>query len=120
LAHLVFNTIRKSDIHVQKDYFAHIVLSGGTTMFPGLSSRLENDLRQLYLERVLQGDKSRASRFRCCVEDPPRRQHMVFLGASILAAAHEEQANSRWWITRSEYAEHGASVVQRLIPTKLA
>ena len=33
----------RSDIHVQKEYFSHIVLSGGTTMFPGLSSRLEKD-----------------------------------------------------------------------------
>lgn len=120
LADLVFDCIRKSDVHVQKDYFGHIVLSGGTTMFPGLSSRLEKDLRRLYLERVLQGDRSRASKFRCCVEDPPRRQHMVFLGASILAEAHEQQPDSPWWISRQEYNESGASVVQRLIPTKLS
>merc|ERR1711972_1056364 len=41
LAGTVFDTIMKSDINVRKDYFAHIVLSGGTTMFPGFSSRLE-------------------------------------------------------------------------------
>ncbi|CAE8635406.1 unnamed protein product [Polarella glacialis] len=117
LAGMVFDTIRKSDIHVQKDYFQHIVLSGGTTMFPGMSSRLEKDLRQLYLERVLKGDTSRASKFKCFVEDPPRRQHMVFQGASILADAHEE--NSPWWISRAEYQERGASAIDRLIPTKL-
>jgi len=120
LAELVFNTVRKSDIHVQKDYFSHIVLSGGTTMFPGLSSRLEKDVRRLYLEKVLNGDRSRAAKFRCCVEDPPRRQHMVFLGASILADSHEQQGSSPWWVTREEYNECGPSVVQRLIPTKLS
>lgn len=125
LADLVFNTIRRSEIDVQKDYFSHIILSGGTTMFPGLSSRLEKDIRKLYLERVLQGDRSRAAKFRCNVEDPPRRQHMVFLGASIVAEAHEQQAHeqqagSRWFITRQEYNECGPSVVNRLIPTKLS
>lgn len=120
LAGLVFETIRKSDLHVQKDYFSHIVLSGGTTMFPGLSSRLERDIKNQYLEHVLKGDRTRMAKFKCHVEDPPRRQHMVFLGASILANAHEEQPYSRWWITREEYREQGARAVQRLISTKLS
>lgn len=118
LAELIFSTIRKSDMNVQKDYFGHIVLSGGTTMFPGLSTRLEKDLRQLYLERVLKGDKERARRFRCYVEDPPRRQHMVFHGGSILADSYDP--NSEWWISRKEYEERGKSCVHRLIPTTLA
>mmetsp|Transcript_14634 Transcript_14634/g.40091 ORF Transcript_14634/g.40091 Transcript_14634/m.40091 type:complete len:190 (-) Transcript_14634:49-618(-) len=120
LSELVFSTIRKSDIDLQKGYFSHILLSGGTTMFPGMSSRLERDIRRLYLERVLQGDTSRARKFQCIVEDPPRRQHMVFLGASILAEAYEQQPDSAWFVTRREYDECGASVVRRLIPTKLS
>uniref|UniRef100_A0A7S2FJG7 Actin-related protein 2 n=1 Tax=Alexandrium andersonii TaxID=327968 RepID=A0A7S2FJG7_9DINO len=117
---LVFDTIRKSDIDVQKDYFAHIVLSGGTTMFPGFSSRLERELRALYLTNVLKGDRSRLAKFKCNIEDPPSRQHMVFLGASIVAAAHEEDGNARrFFVTRQEYQECGARAVHRLIPTKL-
>jgi len=118
LGGLVFNTIRKSDIDVQKDYFSHIVLSGGTTMFPGFSSRLERELRALYLENVLKGDRSRAAKFKCNIEDPPSRHHMVFLGASIMAGAYEEQGNTRWFITRKEYEECGVQAVHRLIPTK--
>lgn len=117
---MIFETIRKSDLHVQKDYFAHIVLSGGTTMFPGLSSRLEKDLRKLYLDNVLKGDTSRVNKFKIHVEDPPRRQHMVFHGASLLAKAHEDTSgNSPWWISRQEYQEQGARAVNRLIATKL-
>lgn len=119
LPELVFNTIRKSDINVQKDYFSSIVLSGGTTMFPGFPTRLEKDVKKLYLDQVFKGDKARASKFRVSVEAPPRREHMVFLGASILAEAYEQQGNSPWWITREEYNERGASVVNRLISTKL-
>merc|ERR1712194_744927 len=116
---LIFETIRRSDVHMQKDLFAHIVLSGGTTMFPGLSSRLERDLRQMFLDRVLQGDRSRYHKFPIRVEDPPRRQHSVFLGSSILAAALEQEVDSSWWITRSEYSDRGAEAVHRLIPTRL-
>eukprot|EP00971_Amphidinium_carterae_P205241 4073573-Amphidinium_carterae.1 len=59
LAELVYETIRRSDIDVQKDYFKAIILSGGSTMFPGLSTRLEKEVAQLYFEKVLQGDRSR-------------------------------------------------------------
>ena len=31
----------------------HVILSGGSTLFPGLPTRLERDIRALYLSRVL-------------------------------------------------------------------
>lgn len=43
------------------DFYKHIVLSGGTTMYPGLPSRLEREIKQLYLERVLDGDTKKLS-----------------------------------------------------------
>ena len=43
------------------DFYKHIVLSGGTTMYPGLPSRLEREIKQLYLERVLKGDVEKLS-----------------------------------------------------------
>lgn len=43
------------------DFYKHIVLSGGTTMYPGLPSRLEREIKQLYLERVLNGDTQKLS-----------------------------------------------------------
>lgn len=33
--------------------YHHIVLSGGSTMYPGMPSRLERDIKALYLEKVL-------------------------------------------------------------------
>eukprot|EP00928_Gymnodinium_smaydae_P011790 TRINITY_DN14316_c0_g3_i2.p1 TRINITY_DN14316_c0_g3~~TRINITY_DN14316_c0_g3_i2.p1 ORF type:complete len:216 (+),score=24.81 TRINITY_DN14316_c0_g3_i2:338-985(+) len=118
LADAVFDTIRKSDINVQRDYFAHILLSGGTTMFPGLSSRLERDLKELYYTRVQNGDRMRESKFRFNVMDPPRRQHMVFLGASTMA--NSCGADHCFWVTRAEYSECGPSAIHRLIMTKLS
>ena len=48
-------------------------------MYPGLPSRLEKELKQLWLTRVLQGDASRLDKFKVRIEDPPRRKHMVSL-----------------------------------------
>ena len=46
---------------VRSEFYKHIVLSGGSTMYPGLPSRLERELKQLYLERVLKGDVDKLS-----------------------------------------------------------
>lgn len=56
---LLFNTITAADIDIRSELYKHIVLSGGSSMYPGLPSRLEKEVKQLYLERVLQGDTSR-------------------------------------------------------------
>lgn len=45
----------------RSEFYKHIVLSGGSTMYPGLPSRLERELKQLYLERVLKGDVEKLS-----------------------------------------------------------
>lgn len=37
----------------RKRLYEAVMLSGGSTMFPGLPTRLERDVRQLYLDRVL-------------------------------------------------------------------
>ena len=61
VAELLFNTIQAADIDTRADFYKHIVLSGGTTMYPGLPSRLEREIKQLYLERVLKGDTTKLS-----------------------------------------------------------
>ena len=61
VAEMLFNTIQAADIDTRADFYKHIVLSGGSTMYPGLPSRLEREIKQLYLERVLKGDTSRLS-----------------------------------------------------------
>jgi len=41
LSHMVFNMIQDADIDMRPAYYKHIVLSGGSSMYPGLPSRLE-------------------------------------------------------------------------------
>lgn len=61
VAELLFNTIQAADIDTRPEFYKHIVLSGGSTMYPGLPSRLEREIKQLYLERVLKGDREKLS-----------------------------------------------------------
>jgi actin-related protein 2 len=51
--------VQAADIDIRSEFYKHIVLSGGSTMYPGLPSRLEKEIKQLYLLRTLNGDISR-------------------------------------------------------------
>lgn len=112
VAELLFNTIQAADIDTRSEFYKHIVLSGGSTMYPGLPSRLEREIKQLYLERVLKGDTSKLSKFKIRIEDPPRRKHMVFLGGAVLADIMKDKDD--FWMTREEYEEKGLKVLAKL------
>jgi actin-related protein 2 len=59
-----------ADIDTRPEFYKHIVLSGGTTMYPGLPSRMEREIKQLYLENVLKGDTSRLQVWHTHALDP--------------------------------------------------
>ena len=105
MAAMVFNMIQAADIDCRADYFKHIVLSGGTSMYPGLPSRLEQDIKALYLKHVLKGAEDRMNRLKLRIEDPPRRKHMVYLGASVLGDLMRDRTD--FWVTKQEYQEKG-------------
>jgi len=108
---MLFNMIQDADIDLRPAFYKHIVLSGGSTMYPGLPSRLEKEMRRLYLEKVLRGDKKKLSKFKLRIEDPPRRKHMVFLGGSVLADIMKDR--NEFWISRAEWQEHGANIIAK-------
>lgn len=112
VAELLFNTIQSAAVDVRTELYKHIVLSGGSSMYPGLPSRLEKEMKQLYLSKVLQGDGSRLKNFKLRVEDPPRRKHMVFLGGAVLADIMKSRES--FWVSRSEWYEQGAASLDKL------
>ena len=81
-------------------------------MYPGLPSRLEKEMRELYLTEVLKGDTARLAKFKLRIEDPPRRKHMVFLGGSVLADIMKDRPE--FWISKEEWDEQG----ERILSTK--
>lgn len=80
-------------------------------MYPGLPSRLEREVKQLYLERVLKGNTEALSKFKIRIEDPPRRKHMVFLGGSVLADLIKDNPDA--WISKAEYEEQGFRCLEK-------
>ncbi len=102
---MVFEMIQDADIDTRADYYKHIVLSGGSSMYPGLPSRLEKDIKDRYLKDILKGKKENLAKFKIKIEDPPRRKHMVFLGGSVLADIMKER--TEFWISKAEYQEKG-------------
>ena len=130
---MLFQTIQNAAVDVRTELYKHIVLSGGSSMYPGLPSRLEKEMKQLYLTRVLNGDPSRLNvsiptalsitsppthtnpllqKFKIRIEDPPRRKHMVFLGGAVLADIMRNRAD--FWISRDEWFEQGARSLDKL------
>ncbi|CAM9616895.1 unnamed protein product [Chrysoparadoxa australica] len=115
MAEMVYDMIQSADIDTRMDYYKHIVLSGGTTMYPGLPTRLEKDIKQHYLDGVLKGDTDRMKKFRVHIEDPPRRKNLVFIGGSVVAdvmRTHEE-----FWISKDDWEESGAKCLSKFSPT---
>lgn len=111
MGELVFDCINKADIDTRAEFYNHVVLSGGSTMYPGLPSRLEKEIRRLYLERVLKGNLQQMQKFKCRIEDPPRRKHMVFLGGAVLAEIMKDK--TAFWMNKSEYEEQGPNVLRK-------
>ena len=56
---MLFQTIQNAAVDIRAELYKHVVLSGGSSMYPGLPSRLEKELKQLYLTRVVNNDPVR-------------------------------------------------------------
>uniref|UniRef100_A0AC34PWM6 Actin-related protein 2 n=1 Tax=Panagrolaimus sp. JU765 TaxID=591449 RepID=A0AC34PWM6_9BILA len=106
LSEMLFNVIQSSSVDTRLEFYKHIVLSGGTTMYPGFQSRLEREMKQMYLQRVLKGDREGFKKFKIRIEAPPRRRHMVFTGGAVLAHLMRDR-DADFWISRAEYEERG-------------
>merc|ERR1712156_998009 len=39
-----YNSIMKCDVDIRKDLYANIVLSGGSTMYPGIADRMQKEI----------------------------------------------------------------------------
>jgi actin-related protein len=96
-----YDSISKSDIDIRKDLYSNIVLSGGTTMFPGLPERLTKEVQKL---------APSATSSKVKVIAMPERKYSVWIGGSILSSLSNFQV---MWITKSEYDESGSQIVHR-------
>jgi len=97
----IFSTIMKCDVDIRKDLYANIVLSGGTTMFPGIAERMTKELSSLAPASI-----------KVKIIAPPERKYSVWIGGSILASLSTFQS---MWISKDEFDESGPSIVHRKV-----
>ena len=92
-----YNSIMKCDVDVRKELYGNIVMSGGTTMFPGIAERMQKEITALA-----------PSSMKVKIIAPPERKYSVWIGGSILASLTTFQ---QMWISKQEYDESGPSIV---------
>lgn len=115
LANQIFASIGSTSVDIRPKLYGNILLSGGSSLFPGLVTRLESELKNLYLDRTLKGDSSRMDRLKMLkINDPPTRLYSVFQGAALLASIMKN--NNDFWISRKEWEEEGPSILRKLGP----
>lgn len=92
-----YNSIMKCDVDVRKELYNNIVMSGGTTMFPGIAERMQKEISALA-----------PSSMKVKIIAPPERKYSVWIGGSILASLSTFQ---QMWISKQEFDESGPSIV---------
>ena len=96
---ICYNSIMKCDIDIRKDLYANTVLSGGSTMYPGIADRMQKNISALAppLARIK-------------IIAPPGGKYSTWIGGSILASLSTFQ---QMWISKQEYDESGPAIVHR-------
>jgi actin-related protein len=111
----------KCDVDIRKDLYSNIVMSGGTTMYPGIADRMQKEITALA-----------PSSMKIKIVAPPERKYSVWIGGSILASLSTFQ---QMWVSKQvsrceccmniffrvltfdvllqEYDESGPSIVHR-------
>ena len=94
-----YNSIIGCDFDIRKSLYENIVLSGGSTMFPGITDRIKKEMTALA-----------PSSIKIRVIAPPERKFSVWIGGSLLASL---STFDNMWITKAEYNESGPEIVHR-------
>jgi actin-related protein len=93
----IMDVVESCDLDIRPKLLNNIFLSGGSSMFPNLKSRIYQELE---LELARRKKKDQIVR----IIAPTERTYSVWIGGSILAMIPEFSEN---WITRSKYFKDG-------------
>ncbi|KAG9396671.1 actin [Carpediemonas membranifera] len=94
-----YNSIMKCDVDIRRDLYGNIVLSGGTTMFPGIADRMEKEVSALA-----------PSAMKIKIVAPAERKYSVWMGGSIVSSLSTFQS---MWVSKEEYEESGAAIIHK-------
>uniref|UniRef100_A0A6B2LBE7 Actin n=1 Tax=Arcella intermedia TaxID=1963864 RepID=A0A6B2LBE7_9EUKA len=86
---------QSAEVGERMELYSRVLLSGGSTLFPGLEDRLQQELAALVPPSL-----------KVRVIAPPERGRLVWIGGSILASL-----SHCLWISKEEYEETGPIIV---------
>ncbi len=92
------SSILKCDPDLYRYMYGNVLLSGGSTMFPGTSDRMQRELQSMAPPMTVK------------IIAPSDRKYSVWLGGSILACL---STFKDMWITREDYNECGPLIVHQ-------
>ncbi|GLI62870.1 ortholog of actin-related protein 4 [Volvox africanus] len=101
----VVDAVNKCDVDLRKDMYSGAVLTGGTSLIPGLKERLEKELSEL--------SPPAAKVKMVAATNNLERRFSTWIGGSILSSLGSFQ---QLWMSKKEYAEHGTPLVNRKCP----
>lgn len=98
----IFNAISQCDEEMRENLFSSIILSGGSTMFPGIKERLTKEIKEQIPESV---DVK--------IIAPPERMYSAWMGGTVAASLRDFQNQC---ITYIEYCFEGSRDFERFDP----
>ncbi|KOB86328.1 actin [Plasmodium falciparum Dd2] len=98
----IINCIISTDVDIRKELLQSIVITGGSSLFPGLIERLHNSLKEK--ECFTQSNKFKILNMTSLVE----QKYSSWLGGSILASLGTFQ---QMWVSKKEYHESGHNII---------
>ncbi|CAM9389500.1 unnamed protein product [Chrysoparadoxa australica] len=100
VADCVVSSVMHADRDLRATLFSQIVLSGGSTCFPGFGDRLLNEVVR----------KASPKSLKIRISAPPERKISTWVGGSILASLATFKT---MWVSKADYEEHGSSIVDK-------
>ena len=99
---MVVDAIGKTDIDIRRDLFQNIIITGGNTCFRGFMDRLQKQVPDVAPQNV-----------RVKVISSAEKRFTPWVGGSILSSCGSFQ---QMWMSKQEYEEHGAIMIERKCP----
>jgi len=97
VAEMVAASVDKCNITLRNDLLSNIVLSGGSSMFPGFPERLLKELQRLVPHNT-----------NISIIAHPQRKYAVWHGGSVLSSNPDFQS---LWVTKKAWQEAGPAIL---------
>jgi centractin len=104
---MLVDSIQRTDLDLRKRLYGNIILSGGSTLFPG---KTNNHIRLMQMIMILgfgtrmleEVKKQIVSDIKIKIFAPPERKYSTWIGGSILASL---STFKKMWVSAEEYQE---------------